>query len=121
MDYVKTLEHLSKVPSMYVSSVTYDTITAFVDGLNMGLGDILLEKIREWLFLKYQAPYNFAYSFQIKYIFKQINPKGSEKELIDFYFSIINKFIEYRDEFGVTKIIEDFDSAWEKYLNDTDI
>lgn len=94
-------ENFRKRPGMYVGRVTYDGVTAFLNGYDHACGGVLLNGLRQWLTDTHQVGGNLVWSAQVlQIVFSEGRPaepwsEAEHRQAVDGLFALLEGFFEH--------------------------
>ncbi|MEU6091701.1 hypothetical protein ABZ865_34035 [Streptomyces sp. NPDC047085] len=94
-------ENFRKRPGMYVGRVTYDGVTAYLNGYDHAGGGVLLNGLRQWLADTYQVGANLVWSAQVvQVVFPEGRPaepwsQDQHRQAVDGLFALLDGFFEH--------------------------
>jgi hypothetical protein len=106
------LDMIGKSPHMFVQPPTLGGIIAYIDGFNRGRGGSPLLGFREWLVLRVRSWNNLLWPglacIEICGDRLAATKRGDEPALMEALVKLVQEFIAYRKENGLSKVFWDF-------------
>ncbi|MFF4017261.1 hypothetical protein [Streptomyces sp. NPDC001843] len=94
-------ENFSKRTGMFVGRVTYEGVTAYLDGYDHACGGVLLKGLEQWLADTYQAGENLIWSAQVvQVVFPEGRPahpwsEDEHRQAVDRLFALLEGYFEH--------------------------
>ena len=88
MKFKEEIERLRKYTGMIVPKETYDCVTSYMLGMEKVLENSYLHLFTNWLIHKYNAPSEFDFYGQVKFLYNKRNKNkiiSDEQNLIKFW------------------------------------
>lgn len=120
MSYLELFENLKNRTRMFISEKSYSCVTSFLIGYGCA-NQFVFEGFEEWLTYKYDAPNNFVFSQQIKFIFLNGDlsidlSSDKETQLIEFLFRLFFEFDREKKDKGLEFILDNYEEYMRKQL-----
>lgn len=114
------LQDLRQRTGMYIQNVSYDTVTACIQGYDLGSETDLLKGFREWLRMQAHEGHNMHWPNLVLFIafsdsdspLKELLDRENHERAIQCLFDKLDEFLGEKEELGLQPIL-DRHNAWE--------
>ena len=111
MEYLELFGQVRRRPGMYVGSESFDSVSAWVDGFDMGRSGGVLVGFKEWLTVRADGGNNLAWTALVR-LLAGGDPDTwtslENRKAVDLMFALIEAFARERAKRGLRAVLHDY-------------